>query len=170
MKRRKAIQQIGILSASLALLPACNVETWPTYDNIPIDVSQQKLIARLTQAILPQGETAVSLPEPTPHFVLTMINDCYAPEDIQKYMIGLNIFEQYVQDDYQKNFDQLNPEQTVLLFTEISESPLLPKSVKYFLNTTKHLTVQQYTTSEYFMKNHLKFEFVPGRFHGCVPA
>lgn len=170
MKRRTAIRNLGLISAGFSFLPACNfTEKPPVYDRVPLETEQYHLVEWLTQAILPEAEEPrITTPEETPHFVLTMLNDCYAPEDIEKYLTGLQLFDQKIRDQYQTGFKKLEPEQQILLFTEVSESETLPESLKYFLNTTKRLTVQHFTTSEYFMINHLDFEFVPGRFKGCV--
>lgn len=171
MRRRKAVRNIALLTSGIALLPACQFEgtrSLPVYENIPLDQNQYALIEWLIEAILPKGEPKVTTPESTPHFVLTMINDCYDPVDIRKYLTGMQLFQQYVQDEYQMAYEQLNPAQNILLFTELSESKIIPKNLSYFINTTKRLTVQHFTTSEYFLKNHLEFEFAPGRYLGCV--
>ncbi len=170
MKRRQAIQNIAIISSSLALMPACNFVDEPVFENVPLEPDESKLLKWLTEAILPKdGEPQITTPEPTYQFVLSMINDCFDPEDIQKYLTGLKLFYQYIKDEYQMFYSGLNPEQHILLFTEVSKSEMLPESLQYFLNTTKQLTVRHFTTSEYFLKNHLDFEFVPGRYNGCVP-
>ena len=171
MKRRTAIRNLGLISAGFSFLPACNfTEKPPVYSNVPLETEQYHLVEWLTEAILPAGEPEIITPEKTPHFVLTMLNDCYAPQDIEKYLAGLQLFDQKIQDQYSTSFKKLEPEQQILLFTEVAESETLPESLKYFLNTTKRLTVQHFTSSEYFMINHLDFEFVPGHFDGCVPV
>jgi len=30
------------------------------------------------------------------------------------------------------------------------------------------LTVQHFASSEYFLKNYMEFEFIPGRYSGCL--
>lgn len=162
---------MSFVSAGALLLPACNLgEAIPVYERVPLEDDQYRLIDWLTQAILPDGEPLVETPEKATHFVLTMLNDCYAPEDIEKYRLGLQLFNQHIEDTYNTSYKRLDPEQQVLLFTEVSESEILPDNLKYFLSTTKRLTVRHFTTSEYFLTNHLDFEFVPGRFVGCVPV
>lgn len=169
MKRRELIRNIALVSAGITLMPACNLEiSRPVYENIPLDNEQWKLLSRLTKAILPKGELPVTTPETTPDFVLTMINDCFEPRDIQKYLTGLRVFQQYLRDEYDLPFQRLNPEQHLLLFSKIEQSELLPESLQYFLHTTKQLTVRHFTSSEYYLKNYLDFEFVPGRYLGCV--
>lgn len=168
MNRRKAIRNIAIVSTGIVLLPACEMESLPVYENLALEPQQLDLIDWLTNAILPKEGLEISTPESTSDFVLTMLNDCYAPEDIRQYLAGSKIFVQYVKDEYGISYKKLNPEQSILLFSEIMKSGLLPESLKFFLATTKQLTVRHFTSSEYFMKNHLDFEFAPGRYLGCV--
>lgn len=171
MKRRKAIQNLALISAGMALLPGCDFEQWPVFENLMLEKDQLRLVDQLTRAILPQGGEGmpvVSTPEPTAHFVLRMVNDCYDARDVRRYVAGLKLFQQYVQDTYKTSFKSLNPQQHVLLLTEVQTDEHLPKSLKYFLSTTKNLSVRHFTTSEYFMKNHLRYEFAPGRYLGCV--
>lgn len=170
MNRRKAIRNLAIISSGIILLPACEADSLPVYENLTLDRQQLDLVDWLTNAILPKEGLEISTPESTPEFVLTMINDCFSPEDIQKYLEGSKVFIQHVQDKYRTSFDGLNPEQQILLFSEISQSEHLPESLDFFLSTTKQLTVRHFTTSENFMKNHLEFEFAPGRYLGCVPV
>jgi len=146
------------------------MEKLPVYENLALESQQRELIGWLTNAILPKEGLEISTPESTSDFILTMLNDCYAPEDIRQYLAGSKIFMQYVKDEYGVSYNNLNPEQSILLFSELMKSDLLPESLKYFLATTKQLTVRHFTTSEYFMKNHLDFEFAPGRYLGCVPV
>ncbi|PHN07713.1 gluconate 2-dehydrogenase subunit 3 family protein [Flavilitoribacter nigricans] len=171
MKRRTAIRNLGLISAGFSFLPACKfTESPPVYERVPLETEQYHLVEWLTDAILPAGEPEISTPETTPHFVLTMLNDCYAPEDIQKYLTGLQAFATKIEEQYGTDFKKLEPEQQLALFTEVAESETLPEEMKYFLQTTKRLTVQHFTTSEYFLVNHMDFEFVPGHYNGCVPV
>lgn len=167
MKRRQAIQNMALISAGIALMPSCDFESWPTYSNIPLENNQKRLIKWLTEVILPKGEMEITTPENTPHFVLTMVNDCFEPEDIQKYLEGFTAFEQYLHENTEKSFKRLKPEEQLQIITTLASSST-PENLTYFLNTTKQLTIQHFTTSEYFMKKYLKFEFVPGRYNGCV--
>jgi hypothetical protein len=41
---------------------------------------------------------------------------------------------------------------------------------KDFVKLVKNITIQGYLNSEYVMTNLRIFEFVPGRYHGCVPV
>lgn len=167
MKRREAIQHMALISAGLAFLPACDVERWPVYENIPLESSQQKLIQWLTDSILPKGDLPLTTPEPTPQFVLRMVNDCSTPEEIEQYLAGLQALQQSVEGANLDIGDMTGVESASFL-KGLMEAPDSDVNLKYLLKTTRQLTIQQFTSSQYFLTKHLGFEFSPGRFNGCV--
>lgn len=170
MERRKALKHIAIITTGAAFLPACQIESVPAFSNIPLDLDQYQFMKWLTDAILPKGgDPTIETPESTADFVLTMVNDCYPPEEIEEYFSGLRLFKQYILDEYGMEHAQLNPEQQILSFTEVSNTELVPESMKLFLDTTKNLCVRHFTSSAYFLENHAYWKFIPGHFNGCVP-
>lgn len=171
MKRREAIQNIFLLSAGLALLPNCELEEkGPVYANVPLEKGQRTLMKLLTNAILPREGTEISTPESTTDFILTMLNDCTAPEDIQKYLLGMKEFQLGIKELYNTTFKKLAPEKQLELFTGLGESEKMTDAAKGFFKQTVGATRRHFTSSEYFMKNRLDFEFVPGRYLGCEPV
>jgi len=154
MKRREAIQNMFLLSAGVALLPNCQMEEQgPIYANVPLEKGQRTLMNLLTDAILPRAGTEVTTPETTTDFILTMLNDCTSSEDIQKYLLK-----------------KMAPEKQLELFSNLGESEKMTDAAKAFFNQTAWMTRQHFTSSEYFMKNRLDFEFAPGRYLGCEPV
>ena len=171
MQRRQALKNIALISAGIALLPACDFETWPTFDKIPLEKPQKKLINWLSDSIIPKlDKPLVTTTEPTSHFVLNMVNDCYAPEDIEKYVAGMNALQIDLDQVKEINLRKLTPAESDQLLIDLIAEESLSEEVRYFLETTRGLTIHHFTSSEYFMTNHLKFEFIPGRYNGCVPA
>ena len=171
MKRREAIQNIFLLSAGLALLPSCEMEEkGPVYANVPLEKGQRTLMNLLTNAILPREGTEVSTPESTTDFILTMLNDCTSPEDIQKYLLGMKEFQMGIKELYNTTFKKLAPEKQLALFAGLGESEKMTDAAKGFFKQTVDATRRHFTSSEYFMKNRLDFEFVPGRYLGCEPV
>lgn len=168
MKRRQAIQNIALITSGIALMPACNFENAPVFENVPLERGQWTLIEQLTGAILPKGELEITTPESTPQYVLTMLNDCYGPEDIQQYLAGIKAFQKHLKEKHGSSFAKLDSEQQMAALEGIGNAESTPEELQYFLSTTKRLTVRHFTTSEYFMTNYLDFEFAPARFNGCV--
>jgi len=169
MKRRRAIKTIVVLSSAAAMLPSCQPgETMPVYENIPLDRKQRKFLEQFTEALLPKGGTEVSTPETTMDFVLKVFNDCHSPEDIQKYMAGLTELQAYVKEKYNKRFGSLGAEQQAEVFTYLSGDEGPSEPLQYFASTTRRLAIEHFTSSEYFLKNVMDWEFAPGRFVGCA--
>ncbi len=159
---------MAILSSAVTLLPSCNLETVPVYENIPIDKPQRKLIEQLTEAILPKKNTAVVTPEKTVDYVLTIINDCHAPEEIEQYISGLKELQLLLKEQFKSSFQQLTPEAQNALFALLQDAENSSANLRHFYTTTHYLTKDHFVTSEYFMTNYLEYEFIPGRYLGCV--
>ncbi len=171
MKRREAIQNMFLLSAGLTLMSSCQFsESGPVYANVPLEKGQRTLIDLLTNAILPTEGTEVTTPESTIDFILTMLNDCTDPEDIQAYLLGMKEFQQGIKELHNTAFKKLTVEQQIALFEGIGDSEKMTEAAKTFFNKTAGMTRQHFTSSEYFMKNRLDFEFAPGRYLGCEPV
>lgn len=171
MKRRRALKNIIIISSGFALVPSCRPDVStdsPVYANLPLEKGEREFIEKFTGALLPVSNTGVTTPEPAAGFILTVINDCYAPEDIQKYTGGLRELQTMLKQKYNTGFGRLNKNQQAETLAWLSETEGLTESVKYFYNTTKRLAVEHFTSSEYFLTNVLGWQFAPGRFLGCA--
>ena len=168
MKRREAIQNIFLLSAGMALMPSCQFEeSGPVYANVPLEKGQRTLMNLLTNAILPREGTEIKTPESTTDFILTMLNDCTSPEDIQKYLTGMKEFTQNIQEIYNTSFKKMETEAQLTLFEDLGKSEKMTDNAKHFFNTTSWLTQRHFRSSEHFMTNYQDFEVVPGRYTGC---
>jgi hypothetical protein len=152
MKRRQALQTIALTSGSLILMPYCTSVAEPVYDRLPISLKQKKLVGAISNAILPENPTEFSTPESRQHFVLLMVNDTFNPGQIDEFIAGLIAFE----NEFGQNID-LN------LALNYSNEEL-----KKLISTIKRFSIQHFTTSMNFMQNYLQFEFIPGRFKGCI--
>ncbi len=168
MKRRKALKHIAIISSAISVLPSCDMEVLPVYENISIDKTQRKLIEQLTEALLPKKNTEVITPEKTIDYILTVINDCHSPEKTETYLTGLNEFQVLINEKYKPSLKKLKPERITDLLNYLNSTENISEPLYYFYSTTFDLTKQHFTTSEYFMENYLDFEFAPGRYLGCV--
>lgn len=169
MKRRRAIKNIIIISSGMALIPSCRPDvSSPVYTNVTLEKGEWDFIEKFTGALLPVTNTGVITPEPPAGFVLTVLNDCYAPSDVQKYLAGLRELQTWLRQKFSAGFERLNRDQQAETFTWLSQPEGLTESVKYFYSTTKRLVVEHFTSSEYFLTNVMDWQFAPGRFIGCA--
>lgn len=168
MKRRQAIRNIAIATAAAYFLPQCKNE--PKYPNIPLDADQRKLLDQLTEALLPKANTTVKTPESTPDFILTVLNDCYSPEEASKYLVGLKELQVHLAQQYNAELGALPAAQQADVFAFLAGKEGLTEPLKFFYETTRNLSLEHFTNSEFFLKNVKKWEFIPGRFVGCANA
>lgn len=173
MRRRQAIRNIAIATAAAYLLPQCKNEPKieaTAYPNVPLTADQRKLVEQFTEALLPKANTQIQTPETTANFVLTVLNDCTSPDDVQKYLTGLKELQSRIRERYKTDFGSLPESQQAEVFAWLSGTEGLSAPLQYFFGTTRGLAIEHFTTSEYFLKNVMKWEFIPGYFKGCSPV
>lgn len=171
MKRRQAIKHLVILSSATAILPGCRIEpTGAIYENVSLDNQQFELLGQFIDSLLPKEKTNVITPEKTVDFVLTVLNDCHSPEDIQKFKAGLSALQAYLSQNYKAKYDALGNKEKAEIFTYLSEKEGTTEPVEFFYRTSRKLAIEHFTSSPFFMKNIMGWEFVPGYFKGCVPV
>ncbi len=172
MKRRQAIRQIVVVSSGLALLPSCDFQSGAarkTYQHLPLNKSQYRLIEALQTAIFPTEKMPLSDTETPIDYMLTRINDCFSMEDIEKYLTGLKSFQERVQSSrFGKPFEQLSPEKQQQVLEEGFPDKTTSSTAQKFVETNKRLIVEYFTRSENYQVNHFEYEFIPSRYSGCV--
>jgi len=173
IQRREAIKQLFCITAGMALIPSCmndRSKSGILLSNITISATEEAMLAELCETILPKTSTPGAKDISSHLFVLKMVDDCRKKEDQDRFISGMQAFQERCTSTAGKDFvdstmDQKNTVLASILADKDEESDL-----KYFFKTVKGLTVQSYTASEFFMTKVQVYELVPGRYHGCVPA
>lgn len=172
MNRRTALRNVIIISAGSAILPSCMQQDKVTIPlkNISITGSQKKLMAELSNTIIPKtnfiGATDVKAHE----FTLMMVDDCYTPDEQKKFINGLTQFDQVSKDKTGKSFTNSTDAEKKKLLSTIENKEDVPEEALQFYQTTKKFTVQAFTTSKEYMTEVRHYKLVPGsNFKGCVP-
>jgi Gluconate 2-dehydrogenase subunit 3 len=174
MNRRTAIRNVVIISAGSTLLPSCfrNDKILFPLKNISLTGSQQDMIGVLTEAIIPATKNFIGANDLKAHeFVMMMVDDCYKPEDQQKFTNGLKAFDKLSHDKHGQLFTSYTPEQKKDLLTAIEAKNSIPEDALQFYQTVKRHTVQAFTSSKEYMTDVRHYKIVPGgHFKGCVKA
>jgi Gluconate 2-dehydrogenase subunit 3 len=174
MNRRTAIRNAIIISAGAGLLPCCvsDDKSVMALKNISITGAQEKMLAALTESILPKTKNFIGANDLKAHeFLLTMIDDCTSPEDQQKFMEGLKAFDKLSQDKFGQLFTSFTARQKRELLAGIESKKDIPEDALKFYGTVKRYTVQSFTSSKDYLTDIRKYKIVPGSdFKGCVPA
>ncbi|MDB9835804.1 MAG: hypothetical protein C7M88_03195 [Candidatus Arcticimaribacter sp.] len=167
MKRRSALQKIAWVSGGIAMLPYyCSTQSEITvYNNLPIAISDRNLINLLSNLILPEDPESFPTMESRLDFVLTRVNDGFDSQEISDYLFGMTAFRRHVTATYGASFEDL---------VEVDQLACIGKTIdcsdekSFFVSTIKRHSLRHFTTSENYMKKYLNFEFMPGRYNGCV--
>ena len=167
MKRRSALQKIAWVSGGIAMLPYyCSTQSEITvYNNLPIAISDRNLINLLSNLILPEDTENFPTMESRLDFVLTQVNDGFDSQEVSDYLFGMTAFRKHVMATYGISFEDL---------VELDQLACIGKTIdcsdekSFFVSTIKRHSLRHFTTSENYMKNYLNFEFMPGRYNGCV--
>jgi hypothetical protein len=99
-----------------------------------------------------------------------MIDDCDAPADQDKFVKGLKEFQDFSRKKFDKSFVKCTPAEKGELLKSIESGNTIPENVAFFYSTIKRLTVQAYSSSEYYLTKVHVYQLVPGKFYGCVPV
>lgn len=173
VNRRSAIRQLFCISAGALILPACMEDKTKSailLKNFSIDSEQEKLLEELMEAILPKTSTPGAKDIYAHLFALKMLDDCYKKEDRQKFVSGMEQFVKKAKTELDVSFVKATPAQRQTLLRKIEADKDSREDLAYFYSTTKRLTIQAYTTSQYYLTKVQVYEMVPSRYHGCVPV
>ena len=169
MKRRSALKNVTLAFGGLLTLPAW-ASGW-TSDSIgqvaTLPISDESLLAEIVETIIPETTTPGAKSLKVHQFIMRMINDCYGEAAQETLKQGLSITDQEANKAYSKAFVSCDPQQRKALLTNMTQSS--DATTKRFVEMIKNLTIRGYMNSEYVMVNILKYNMVPGFYHGCVP-
>jgi hypothetical protein len=167
MNRRSAVKSVGLLTGGVFLLPyACQLGPELIYANFPlIKRKEQVLISEICNCILAEDPVGFPTPETRIRFVLTMINDCGSPAELLTLTDGFKAFEA-IFAAHEHSFGSLSAEEkNKFILEQFSQET----DVSDFLNLLKRYSLLHFETSENYLKTHLNYEFMPGRYYGRVP-
>jgi len=173
MNRRSGIKTLLIISAGTAFLPSCLQEKKKSslsFKNIKIDDKDGELLSEFSETIIPTTVTPGAKDVSAHLFALKMIDDCFSPADQDKFQKGLKEFEEFTKNKYDKSFANCTPSERSELLKPFENKNGTTENAAFFYNTMKRLTIQAFTTSEYYLTKVQVYKLVPGKFYGCVPV
>lgn len=173
LNRRTAIKQFLFVSAGMALIPSCLQEkTKPAIElnNFKISADQESLLAELSESIIPKTTSPGAKDISAHSFVLKMVDDCRSKEDQEKFLAGLSAFEMQAEKISGKSFTKQSAEERKTVLAEMEKNKESKEDVVIFYMMVKRLTIQAYSSAEFFLTNVQVYELIPSRYHGCVPV
>ncbi len=196
--RREALQRVALLLGStistptlIALLEGCQPKTKTAEQTVTatkpsISDNQQKMIAEISEIIIPTTSTPGAKAAKVPEFIALMLVDCYTEDDQKSFIAGLDQLEDDAKKSYNNAFLACKPEEQVALLKKAESAAMAtrekdrqareknpnakdqPKATLLFFPTMKELTLVGYFTSEIGATQALEYVPVPTRYEGCI--
>ncbi len=172
MNRRIALRHLALISGGLAFIPSCDFSSddiLAAYEKLKVTESQKKLLGDISNTIIPAGEIKGALDLEVNDFILVMVNDCMDEETQQRFTKGFSDFPAYAKAKAGSKFENLeSKEKESLILTGLQAEEEENQSVKFFLSSTKSLTIQGFMASEYIQSEVIPYSLIPGEYKGEV--
>lgn len=185
LNRRQVLQRVAYLMggavsapAIVGLLNGCAPKPDTSWQPVFLTKQQGAVVADIAEIIIPRTDTPGAKDVGVPAFIDTMLHDVYTQEDRERYLTGLNAFEDAARTTYGKAFVDLNKAQQTELVqkfqdeavaVELSYDPR-PKTLRRpFILLTKELTLLGFFCSEPGATQVLQYVAVPGSYQACIP-
>ena len=170
MKRRTALKNMGLITGGLLLFRSCDF----TEDKITIllrelqiSKSQQSLIETIIETIIPEGEQPGAKSLKVQVFIWGMVGECMNDLDKKSYLKGLAEFDSKYNQEDGNGFAKQSQDKRIKALVDLSKSKNKGNDLQEFVKTTKKLTIQGYTKSQYFMTEIMPYKLIPGAYNSC---
>lgn len=158
MKRRTALINIAIGTGTLGLMPFCTTNPYQAFSLLPFSKKQFESIIQLSKIIVPPQEDSFATPEDRTTFLLTMLQDLQTDEEMLTFAEGVRALERL-------SIDFENPTETLTLISSLIEEEGIQGAA---LRTIKQFSLRHFMTAQAYMESVQGYEFIPGRYEGCV--
>ena len=169
MDRRKVIKNLAIVSGGLITLPqwmvSCGVSD-TTIHQTSFSVAEQKILASITDTIIPAGNSIGALSVGVDKFLQKLIDDCYEKNAQDNVKTQLKSLDGSAQTTHRKLFADCTPAQREGLLLKFSTSE--KKEEKDFFDLVKSETIRGFNTSQKVMQEYLGYKVAPGHYYGSV--
>ena len=177
--RREALRKTLLIMGStlsaptiMGILDGCSISNETDWAPDFFDKDQAILITEVSEIIIPATDTSGTRDVGVPKFIESMIRDVYSEDDRNMFIEGLTAFNTRAEKSYGKVFTELNPGQKPEFVKKLNDDAII-NSDKHdktlFILTVKELTVGGLCSSEAGTSQVLKYDKVPGAYHGCIP-
>ena len=138
-----------------------------------LSADQFGLLADIAETIIPATDTATAdgpgaKALNVQQFIQKVIVDCADKPSQEMFKKGIGMVDELSRKAFGKPFSEGDATQRMGVLIQMGKSD--DPAQKGFYNLVKNLTIRGYMNSEYVMTNLTHFEFIPGRYHGCVPV
>jgi hypothetical protein len=187
MNRREALKGTAMIfgyaltgSTVATIMQSCDTGSKLSWTPQVMNEDQAQTLSAIVDRILPATDTPGAIEVGVDQFIDKILHQVFPDNIINTYVAGLDEFNQFAKNQYNKNFIKLSPkEQDAVIMIYEEKSPWMPSSLWNFTfdNTpgfpfyrmTKELALMGYFQSERISKEVLSYNPIPGPYIGCIP-
>ena len=129
-------------------------------------IAEQKLLASITDTIIPAGNRIGALSVGVDKFLQKLIDDCYEKDAQDNVKTQLKSLEELAKATNKKIFSECTQAQREELLLKLSTLP--SKAEKDFFDLIKSDTIRGFNTSQKVMQEYLGYKVAPGHYYGSV--
>ena len=169
MDRRKAIRNIAIATGGIITLPqwmvSCGVSETTVHQTSFSD-TEQKILASITDTIIPAGKSIGALSVGVDKFLQKIIDDCTEKTVQDNIKVQMKKLEDSAKATTKKSFAESAQKEREELLLKFSTSSV--KEEKDFFDLLKSETIRGFNTSQKVMQEYLGYKVAPGHYYGSV--
>ena len=180
MNRRKAIASILLLAgAGTAGVSGFKLYQWRKTPDLKKLDDFHPLITALAEVIIPETDTPGATTAGVTPFIINMVKDCTPRKEQNKFIDGLEEVAGYAHRHHKQAFEKCSSadQQAIVAYFEKRDRPYKGMAGKIsrkligdnFFMLMKKYTVIGYCTSQAGATRGLAYDYVPGKYVGCVP-
>lgn len=184
MNRREAIERTAVIlgyavsaPAIMGVLKGCKPTPELNYQPKFFTVDQAATVGEVAEIIIPQTDTLGAKGVGVPAFIDIMLKDVYDDKAKERFMKGLQQFEEGAVKDMGSAFMDLDAAKQSAYVKKVHDAAVAEaknakpdqRPERPFILMVKELTMLGYFTSEEGATKVLQYNPVPGAYHGCVP-
>ncbi|QHT71293.1 gluconate 2-dehydrogenase subunit 3 family protein [Rhodocytophaga rosea] len=175
MRRRLSLKQMAVALGGMITVPTWaygwNQDALKFTSASLLPPELETLLSEVVDTLIPATDTPGARELGVDKFILTMLRDCYEKEAQDKLASALQTIDERAKQEVSSGFTACTQAQrTQVLAVLDKENKEQKEDRSSAFSLLKNLTIQGYLNSEYVMKNLLKYELIPARYHGCVPV
>ncbi|GGD69219.1 twin-arginine translocation pathway signal protein [Emticicia aquatilis] len=164
MNRREVIKNVALMLGGAFSAPTLMaMDNWESSTKsisgaaFSLTETQQKIVAAITELIIPKTDTVGAKDVGVPAFIEMMLKDCYKAPEHQSFMEGLASMEKV------KFLDLNTDERRGVLKLLEQETKKITSKTPPFWRLIKELTLLGYFTSEAGLKASFEYVQIPGK-------
>lgn len=167
--RRSAIRNILMAAAGTVCYPslsAARVADFFIKGKLTLGEDHEKHLAEISETFLPVKGVSEKTRKPQ-IFIQKMLNHTLPAKEIEQFAKG---FDEYIRlmADSRLAVQSTEAAKVIPLLKTTLSNENVSKELAFFINTTRSLSIRCFTTSEYYVSEHLQYRLIPGPYQGCT--